>query len=112
MSMRRTNVSPPQSSPVTPDLLAALRTARVVQGNNARAKPLPGGGSSDVVLVEGGERRLVVKRALPKLRVQDDWFADPARNRSEAAFLRYVGEFAPAAVPRVLAEDAAGGWFA
>jgi tRNA A-37 threonylcarbamoyl transferase component Bud32 len=54
----------------------------------------------------------VVKRALAKLRVKDDWFADISRGRTEEAFLRYVGTRFPAAVPRVLASDPTAGWFA
>jgi tRNA A-37 threonylcarbamoyl transferase component Bud32 len=49
--------------------------------------------------VEDRQERFVVKRALPKLKVRADWFADINRNRHEWQYLRYVAKFLPAAVP-------------
>lgn len=91
---------------ITPLRSAGLATAA------ARLRPLPGGVSSDIVLVEDGSRRFVVKRALAKLKVKDDWFADTARNHVERAYFDYATGVIPHAVPRVLAGDAADGWFA
>jgi 5-methylthioribose kinase len=70
---------------------------------------LGGGVSNLVVKVETRSgKKFVVKSSLPKLRVDEDWFADRSRIVQEAACLRviakYVGEeFAP----KVLREDAA-----
>jgi aminoglycoside phosphotransferase (APT) family kinase protein len=94
------------------ELTHTLRAAGLVTGRAPRLQPLPGGVSSDIVLVRDGSRRFVVKRALAKLKVRDDWFADPSRNGVERAYLEYAARVAPGAVPRVLAGDARAGWFA
>jgi len=93
-------------------LLSALRAAGLITGPQPRLLPLTGGVSSDIFLVEDGARRLVVKRALPQLRVKDDWFADVGRNRVEQAFLAYAARFMPESVPEVLHADPGAGWFA
>ena len=48
----------------------------------------------------GGNRSLS-SRALPKLNVAAEWFADPRRNLHEQDYLRYVGAFLPDSVPRL-----------
>lgn len=78
---------------------------------SGEATLLPGGVSSDIRLVEHDGVQYCLKRALPRLKVQADWRAPVERNHSEAEWLRVVGEIAPAAVPRVLYEDQAAGWF-
>lgn len=77
----------------------------------ARFRPLPGGVSSDIWLVEE-ESVFCVKRALPQLRVEAEWHAPVERSLYEAAWLKGVATILPHAVPRVLAEDAQGGIFA
>jgi aminoglycoside phosphotransferase (APT) family kinase protein len=62
---------------------------------------LTGGVSSEIYRVDDGVETFVVKRALAKLRVSEDWSADVGRNRFEQSYLSYVGQFLPAAVPRV-----------
>ena len=47
----------------------------------------------------------VVKQALPRLRVADEWLAKRERAVAEAAALRLAGELAPEAVPGVLDVD-------
>jgi aminoglycoside phosphotransferase (APT) family kinase protein len=54
----------------------------------------------------------VVKRALEKLRVKDEWFADTVRNRYEQAYMRYANEIAPGSVPRILHADHERNFFA
>lgn len=73
--------------------------------------PLSGGVSSDVVKVVGKDRTMVVKRALPKLRVKDDWFADLSRNRYEHRYMAIVARFLPAAMPKVLHVNDGCGYF-
>ncbi|AFV00515.1 aminoglycoside phosphotransferase [Simiduia agarivorans SA1 = DSM 21679] len=75
------------------------------------ATPLTGGVSCEIFLLDDGEHRLVLKRALEKLNVKDDWYADVGRNRTEQQYLRYVADFLPDAVPRVLHSDDANGFF-
>jgi aminoglycoside phosphotransferase (APT) family kinase protein len=72
---------------------------------------LPGGVSSDIRLVAHDGVQYCLKQALPRLKVQADWRAPVERNHSEAEWLRVVGEIAPEAVPQVLYEDQAAGWF-
>ncbi len=79
--------------------------------DSAVVEPLSGGVSSDVVKVTCGDRAMVVKRALAKLRVEDDWFADLSRNRYEHRYMAVVGELLPEAIPRVLHTNDAQGFF-
>lgn len=72
-----------------------------------QSKALSGGISNIVLMVASGERRVVVKQALGKLRVSDDWRADPARSQAEAAALQVLGALTPHAVPVVLDADPA-----
>ena len=82
-------------------MLERLLRDGTVSSPQARVVPLLGGVSSEIYLVEDGPRKWVVKCALEKLNVQDDWFADISRNRYEREFMKYVGSFLPQAVPRV-----------
>jgi aminoglycoside phosphotransferase (APT) family kinase protein len=112
------NPTPTQShgsgevDPETSEWLPALRRAGLVQSAAPRLEALTGGVSSEIILVEDGDRRFVVKRALAKLRVRDDWFADTGRSRVEQSYLRVVGGLLPSSVPRVLFADPDAGWFA
>jgi 5-methylthioribose kinase len=74
-------------------------------GHTARAQPLAGGVSNDVLAVRGGGVDVVVKQALSQLRVAQEWFADPTRILVEAAALRLAGELDPTAVPQVIDSD-------
>ena len=73
--------------------------------------PLIGGVSSDIFLVHDGNQQLVIKRALPKLKVKDDWYADTSRNRIEQAYFRFVSQIIPQSVPTVLYHDLDLGFF-
>lgn len=79
--------------------LDQLRADGVVRHAEARLVPLTGGVSSEIYLVEDGDDRFVVKRALAKLKVAAEWFADVGRNAHEREFVRYVSRFLPTAVP-------------
>ncbi len=92
-------------------LLCHLQKGGRVRSPEATAVPLTGGVSSEIWLVTDGSERFVVKRALPKLNVRDDWFADPARNGVEHDCLAYLGRIAPGSVPRILFQDAEAGLF-
>ena len=73
---------------------------------------MSGGVSSDIFLVSDGERRIVIKQALPQLRVAAEWLADPIRNRYEQAYLSFVATLDPTAVPRILYSDEEHSFFA
>lgn len=96
----------------TPDPLDLLRQDGVALSATAEAVPLTGGVSSEIYLVRDGGREFVLKRALPRLKVADDWRSDPARNRYEQRYLRHVGAAFPRAVPRLLFGSEPGGYFA
>jgi 5-methylthioribose kinase len=67
---------------------------------------LGGGVSNTVLLAESGEVRIVLKQSLPKLRVQEDWYADRSRIRHECEAMRALAPHLPGgAVPRILFED-------
>ncbi|MDQ6672907.1 MAG: aminoglycoside phosphotransferase family protein [Chloroflexota bacterium] len=68
----------------------------------------PGGGgvSGELLFVDGPDGPIVVKRALPKLKVAADWFASPKRSAVEAACLRVLADvLGQDCVPRVLWVD-------
>lgn len=83
----------------TSSFLDQLRDDGIVREDDARLMPLTGGVSSEIYLVEDGDDRFVVKRALAKLKVAAEWFADVGRNAHERGFIRYVSRFLPTAVP-------------
>ena len=56
---------------------------------------LGGGVSNTVLLVDMGEERFVLKQALGKLRVEQDWFSDPRRIFRESAGLRCLAPHLP-----------------
>jgi aminoglycoside phosphotransferase (APT) family kinase protein len=86
--------------------------SKVCAHSDALAEPLAGGVSSDIYRVDLADATYCVKRALPKLKVAADWRVPVSRNLYEIAWLREAAGIVPAAVPRVLAEDARAGAFA
>jgi aminoglycoside phosphotransferase (APT) family kinase protein len=95
------------------DRLAAVLAARgLLDGTSAPAFiRLTGGVSSDIWRIERDRRSLVVKRALEKLRVTEDWRAPVTRNAAEARWLAVVRGIVPEAVPAVLYHDESAGLF-
>jgi aminoglycoside phosphotransferase (APT) family kinase protein len=91
---------------------AFVAAGLIAPGETPVIEPLTGGVSSDIVLVQSGGRHFCVKRALAKLKVAADWRAPVERNRSEADWFAVVGEVLPQAVPKIIANHSADGWFA
>jgi aminoglycoside phosphotransferase (APT) family kinase protein len=89
-----------------------IRAGLIPAAEAVRFEPLAGGVSSDVWKVEGPSGALVVKRALAKLKVAQDWQVPVSRNASEVAWLEIAHKIVPDAAPAVLAHDAAAGLFA
>jgi len=87
-------------------LIDYLGKRGLLSDEQVRLTPLAGGVSSDVLLVESGSERFVVKRSLEKLRVKDDWQCNTARNITEVEAIRYAGGLFPESVPRILHADA------
>jgi aminoglycoside phosphotransferase (APT) family kinase protein len=95
------------------DLRSALETLGLLRSGQAfQAKPLTGGVSSDIWLLETKQRRFCVKRALPKLKVAQDWFAPLDRNRYEHCWYQLAHQIVPGSAPQVLAADNAALLFA
>lgn len=89
-------------------LMGYLRRAgRIPADAQPRISVLAGGVSNRTVLVEHPPAiAWVLKQALAKLRVQVDWFSDPARVHREALGLRELPALAPAgAIPALIFED-------
>ena len=72
---------------------------------SASFERLTGGVSSDIWKVTADGRTYCVKRALAKLKVEADWFADVERNRFEVAWYRIANGHVPGSAPRILAHD-------
>lgn len=66
---------------------------------------MPGGVSSDVLRVDTGDQVMVLKQALPRLKVKEDWRADTRRNVTERLVMDVVHDDEPAFLPKVLFVD-------
>jgi 5-methylthioribose kinase len=75
-------------------------------GEALEVAELPGGISATVLAVRGPTVSLVVKQALPQLRVADDWRAAQTRTETEAEVMSLCASLTPGAVPVVVALDA------
>lgn len=84
----------------------------VLRNFNAILTPLTGGVSSEIYRVQDGPDTFVVKRALAKLNVADDWFADVSRNKQEVDYIRTVDAIVPGATPTIRAASEEHGYFA
>jgi aminoglycoside phosphotransferase (APT) family kinase protein len=115
---RRRHKSSMQTLALSPadaeELAAALtRMGLLAAGGNFTAASLTGGVSCDVWLVERPDLpRLVVKRALARLRVAADWRAPPERWATEVAWLKLAGGIDPSTAPQILGEDRQAKMFA
>ena len=89
--------------------LALARLGLLHDDEAPRFTRLAGGVSSDIWRVDLVRGPVCVKRALPKLRVEQDWFAPVERNAYEAAWMRAAAAVVPEAVPELLGQDAAAG---
>ena len=93
------------------EILTLLHHRGLIIDPGASCTSLGGGVSSDIWLIDDGHSRFVVKRALPKLRVAQDWYADVSRNRHEQDYIDYVSQFLPDAVPHILHREPEHGFF-
>src|SRR5512146_778591 len=96
------------------EIAPALAAMGLIQdGESFHLERLSGGVSCDVYKVgRTAQPPLVVKRALPKLRVAHDWRAPPERSITEVAWMRLVAGINPDWVPKILGEDHAHHLFA
>jgi len=71
-----------------------------------QCRELGGGVSNTVIMAEAGAERVVLKQALPQLRVKDEWLADRSRILRERDGLIEASKLLPAGwVPEVLWSD-------
>jgi 5-methylthioribose kinase len=77
----------------------------VPAGSELTVETLGGGVSGTVLAVRGPGIALVVKQALPRLLVADEWLAPARRTDTEAAALRLAGRLIPGHVPPVVDSD-------
>lgn len=100
-----------------PDEIAFIEAALVRLGLGDNGEPfrferLTGGVSSDTWRVDLPTGTVCIKRALPRLRVEGDWFAPVERNAYEVAWFRTARDIVPDAAPNILGHDPEGGLFA
>jgi len=90
-------------------VLAFLRKhGLAAEGEAPAAVALTGGVSSDIWRIELRGGPVVVKRALPRLRVEQLWEVPVERNRYERMWIETANAIIPGVAPRVLAADDAG----
>lgn len=87
------------------ELIKFLKSRGALTDEVVRVCPIPGGVSADVTLIHTRSGSIVVKQALARLKVADEWCARPDRSANECRALQFVSKFLPSAVPRVLGED-------
>src|ERR1700757_2463404 len=91
-------------------LEGCLRKTGRIGSQEAVSIRLLGGGISNktLLVIRSCGESWVIKQALTKLRVQSDWFSDPARIHVEANGLRYLPQVTPnGSIPSFLFEDTA-----
>jgi 5-methylthioribose kinase len=100
------------TAPATSELLnessalAHLRARGLLPADaEAEVTPVSGGVSNIVLRVEAPGFAVIVKQALPRLRVEREWLADPHRTVAEGRALRLAAGVDPARVPPVLDLD-------
>jgi len=87
------------------NVVAYLTARGFTLGAGVTARQLGGGVSNVVLAVSEGPGSMVVKQALPRLRVADEWPAPRERAMAEADALDLVRRLTPGAAPRLLDRD-------
>jgi len=86
-------------------LIDYLVKKNILNSSSVEVRSLSGGVSCEILLIEEGDKKFVLKRALAKLKVKDDWFADVNRNHIEQKYITYVASFLPDVVPNIIYRD-------
>jgi fructosamine-3-kinase len=95
-----------------PVIIEFLHKTGLAEYGDFEAEPLTGGVASDIWKIRTGSSVFVVKKALARLRVNQEWNAPVSRNASEVEWLIEAGKVVRGAVPEILAHDAERGVFA
>ena len=77
----------------------------VFAADGLEIEELTGGVACSVFAVRGEGKRVVVKQALERFRVADEWLVPPERALAEARALELMAWLAPGSVPRLLDSD-------
>lgn len=101
-----TEVAPVPPEQLTPERCIALLREHEIALDRPAVLALGGGVSNIVLGVSDGDRRIVVKQSLERLRVTEDWRAPLGRVLTEAAALELAHGLTPEQVPGVLFVDA------
>jgi tRNA A-37 threonylcarbamoyl transferase component Bud32 len=101
-----------QDGALPSEIIAGLHAMGLVESGTPLGRPLTGGVSSDIWVVQLPCGLVCVKRALPRLRVAADWRAPVERNVYEARWMHWAAEAAPGSVPELLGQDEATGTLA
>ena len=97
------------SASLPEEVLAFLSKHRLAAADELPpAMALSGGVSSDIWRVDLRSGPICVKRALPRLRVEQLWEVPVERNRYERMWMETANAIIPGVAPRVLAADDAG----
>ena len=91
---------------------ALLRMGLIDADEQPHITHLTGGVSSLIVRVDTRRGSLCVKQALPELKVATHWSAPLERNHAELAWISYVSNDLPEAVPTILGSDPSSFCFA
>ena len=65
-------------------------------------EPLKGGVSCEIYKVDTTTNSYCIKKALKKLRVEKDWYADPIRSYYEYLWLKKTKKILPSSIPEVI----------
>jgi aminoglycoside phosphotransferase (APT) family kinase protein len=100
----------PEPAPLLPEqVLTFLRAHGLAAADEVPpVVALSGGVSSDIWRVDLRGGPICVKRALPRLRVEQLWEVPVERNRYERMWMETANRIIPGVAPRVLAADDAG----
>jgi tRNA A-37 threonylcarbamoyl transferase component Bud32 len=82
-----------------------VRRGVIASLDRVDAYELAGGVSNVVLAVSAANARLVVKQALPRLRVEDEWLAKRERAITEARALEFAARITPGSVPALVDLD-------
>jgi len=93
-------------------IIRYLLDKKIITSSNPIVTPLTGGVSSDIFICDDGEHKIVIKKALAKLRIKDKWFAPTSRNKVEQDYIHYVSKICPDCMPKIIATDNELGFFA
>jgi Ser/Thr protein kinase RdoA (MazF antagonist) len=107
-----TAAAQPAADPLASLYAALERMGLVGTGEHPPLTPLTGGVSSEIYRVDTARGPVCVKRALPRLKVAQEWLAPVERNRYEHAWFETAARVAPTAVPPLLGADDETGCFA